>query len=130
MARRVLIADDEPLTAEMLAVMLTFRGYDVVCAGNGPDALRQARESHPDLVLLDVLMPGIDGETVARALRDDPSLCDVPIVLISSADESEVEWRESGADLFLQKPFDVRELPDVLEQVLQRTVAAGRNRVA
>lgn len=129
MARRVLIADDEPLTAEMLALMLTFRGYDVVCACNGPDALRQAREAQPDLVLLDVLMPGMDGETVTRALREDPSLCDVPVVLISSEDESEIEWRESGADLFLQKPFDVRELPDVLERVFQRT-AAGRNRVA
>jgi CheY-like chemotaxis protein len=130
MARRVLIADDEPLTAEMLALMLAFRGYDVVCACNGTEALRRARETQPDLAVMDVLMPGLDGDAVTRAMRRDPLLRDLPVVLISSEDESEIEWREAGADLFLQKPFDVRELPDVLEELLQRDESRGRNQVA
>jgi CheY-like chemotaxis protein len=118
MAKRVLVADDEPLTAEMLALMLAFRGYEVVCAHDGREALERARETLPDLILLDVLMPGLEGLDVTRALRDDPELRDRPVVLFSSEDESEIRWREAGADLFLQKPIDIRALPDVVERLL------------
>jgi two-component system, OmpR family, response regulator len=125
MGRRVLVADDEPLTAEMLTLMLAFRGFEVVCAHDGRAALDLAREVRPDAALLDVLMPGLDGDEVARALREDPALADCSIVLISSADETEVEWREAGADLFLRKPVDIRELPAVVEDLLERDARAA-----
>jgi CheY-like chemotaxis protein len=118
MARRVLVADDEPLTAEMLALMLAFRGYEVACARDGAEALRRARELKPDVILMDVLMPELDGDEVTRALRADPELGGCPVVLISSADEVEVEWRAAGANLFLQKPIDIRRLPDVVDALL------------
>jgi CheY-like chemotaxis protein len=118
MARRVLIADDEPLTAEMFALMLAFRGYEVVCAHDGDEALARARELKPDLVLLDVLMPGLDGDLVARRIRSDPDLASCPVVLCSSVDETDVDWRGAGADVFLQKPVDLRLLPDVVEALL------------
>ena len=118
MARRILVADDEPITAEMLALMLTFRGFDVVCAHDGAEALRCARELKPDVILLDVIMPQLEGVAVTRALRDDPELHTRPVVLFSSADEAEIEWREAGANLFLQKPIDIRALPDLVERLL------------
>jgi CheY-like chemotaxis protein len=131
MGRKVLVADDEPLTAEMLALMLAFRGYEVVCAHNGAEALDRARRERPDIVLLDVFMPALEGDEVARALRADPELAGCPVVLISSADEAEIAWREAGANLFLQKPLDLRSLPDVVAALLEagperlRSDAAG-----
>jgi CheY-like chemotaxis protein len=116
---RVLVADDEPMTAEMFALMLAFRGYETACARDGAEALLRARELKPDVVLLDVIMPGLEGEEVTRLLRTDPSLAGCRIVLFSSADEAEVAWREAGADLFLQKPVDLRLLPELVSALLQ-----------
>lgn len=120
MARTVLVADDEPLTAEMLALMLAFRGYEVVCAFDGNEALERARELKPDVVLLDVIMPGREGLEVTRLLREDAALANRPVVLFSSADESEIEWRQAGADRFLQKPLDILRLPDLVDELLER----------
>lgn len=115
MPRRVLVADDEPLTADMLAMILAFHGYEVICANDGAEALRQVREQRPDIVLLDVIMPELEGVDVARALRSDPELQGVPILLFSSADEHEVDWRDAGANAFLRKPLDIRSLPQLVE---------------
>jgi DNA-binding response OmpR family regulator len=123
MPKRILVADDEPMTAEMLAAMLAYRGYEVVCAHDGSEALARACELKPDAVLLDVYMPGLAGVAVAQRLRADPTLSSCPIVLISSADESDIEWREAGADLFLQKPVNLRQLPDLVEALLGRVAA-------
>lgn len=130
MAKRVLVADDEPFTAEMLALMLTFRGYEVVCAYDGADALARARESRPDVILLDVLMPELEGVEVTRELRADPDLCTRPVVLFSSVDEGEIAWRDAGASMFLQKPIDIRTLPDVLERLLDGGEPPPAGRVA
>ena len=117
MSKRVLVADDEPLTADMLALMLSFTGYDVTRALDGEEALARAREVQPDVVLLDVMMPGMTGPSVARALRNDPAFDSKIVVLFSCVDEAEVEWREAGADAFLQKPISIRELPAVIEEL-------------
>jgi CheY-like chemotaxis protein len=118
MPRRILVADDEPLTAEMLALMLAFRGYEVACVHDGTAALRRARETRPDILLLDVLMPGLEGDNVTRVLRQDPTFADIPVVLVSSLDDTEVDWQGAGANVFLRKPIDIRHLPDVVEALL------------
>jgi|SRR5687767_15042998 len=118
MAKKVLIADDEPLNAEMLALVFAYWGYEVVSAADGREALKRAKEAKPDALLLDVLMPEMEGVAVTRAVRDDPELGTCPVVLFSSADESEVGWREAGADAFLQKPIDVRRLPELVDRLL------------
>jgi DNA-binding response OmpR family regulator len=120
MARRILVADDEPLTAEMLRLMLAFTGYDVRHALNGTDALEHAREFMPEVVLLDVMMPGRLGPAVTEELRRDPRFDDTVVVLFSCVDEQEVPWRESGADAFLQKPISVRDLPQIIEDLRNR----------
>lgn len=119
MRKRVLVADDEPLTAEMMAIVLAFNGYDVVEAHDGNQALERAREIRPDVVLLDETMPWLTGSEVARTLRQDPVLSETPVVLFSCIDESEVDWKSAGADLFLQKPVDIRRLPEVVRQLME-----------
>jgi DNA-binding response OmpR family regulator len=101
----------------MLALMLTFTGYDVTRALDGEEALARAREVQPDVVLLDVMMPGRTGPSVARELRKDPAFDGKIVVLFSCVDENEVAWREAGADAFLQKPISIRELPAVLDEL-------------
>jgi DNA-binding response OmpR family regulator len=128
MAKKVLIADDEPLTAEMLALVFAYRGYEVVSAADGVEALARAKEVKPDALLLDALMPELEGVAVARAVRDDPELGACTVVLFSSADESEIEWREAGADLFLQKPVDVRKLPELVDNLLLHAAQPAASR--
>ena len=118
MSTRILVADDEPSTAEMLALILGFTGYEVTRAYDGAEALRLAKEVKPDVLLLDVRMPKLYGSEVTRRLKDDPELAGKVVVLISSADESDVSWREAGADAFLSKPLDIRELPYVVQGLL------------
>ena len=125
MSKRVLVADDEPLTTDMLALMLSFTGYDVTRALDGEEALARAREVQPDVVLLDVMMPGMTGPTVARELRSDPAFDSKIVVLFSCVDEAEVAWRESGADAFLQKPISIRELPAVIEELQRQKQDVG-----
>lgn len=128
MRKRVLVADDEPLTAEMLALVLAFTGFEVVEAYDGQQALERARETQPDVVLLDVMMPELTGSEVSRTLKEDPSLSNTAVVLFSCVDESEVDWRAAGADAFLQKPLDVREIPNLVRDLAARPVddAAGK----
>ena len=120
MSKRVLVADDEPLTTDMLALMLAFTGYDVTRALDGDEALARAREVEPDIILLDVMMPGRTGPDIARQLRNDPAFEGKVVVLFSCVDENEVPWREAGADAFLQKPISIRELPTVLEELARQ----------
>jgi CheY-like chemotaxis protein len=68
-------------------------------------------------VLLDFMMPQLTGAEVARTIREDPQLAETPVVLFSCVDESEVDWRGSGADLFLQKPMDMRRLPEMIDRL-------------
>lgn len=118
MKKRVVVADDEPMTAELLAYMLDHKGFEVERAYNGREALERIREVRPDVVVLDVRMPAMDGHEVARHLRADPELKHVPVVLFSSIDEADVQWKAAGADLFLQKPLDICVLPDLLQQLI------------
>lgn len=111
-AAKILIVDDEPTNIESLARLMTLRGYEVVTASDGESALNTVACERPDIVLLDVRMPKIDGLEVCRRLKDDPATCLTPVVLITALGETEDRIRgiEAGADEFLAKPFDVAEL--------------------
>jgi DNA-binding response OmpR family regulator len=119
---RVLVADDEEGTLALLTEMLTHSGFDVVPALDGQEALRLARQAPPDLALLDVMMPGMDGREVCRRMGADPALTHVPVILTSAAEERDVAWRACGADAFLPKPFRIARLPAFVRQHLSARV--------
>jgi DNA-binding response OmpR family regulator len=115
---RVLVADDEPAITTLMADMLTYAGFGVLRAHGGAEALTLARTERPDVILLDVMMPDLDGRDACRALKMDHVLQHIPVALFSSADERDVHWRGAGADAFLQKPFSIRELPAFVRRLL------------
>jgi signal transduction histidine kinase len=110
--RRILIVDDEPQDLRLMEVLLTSEGYRVQAAASGQEALAIVRKESPDLVLLDVLMPGIDGYQVAAEIKADSASRNIPIILITALDDREARLRglESGAEDFLSKPLDGAEL--------------------
>lgn len=117
---RVLVVDDEPMMIEITSEMLRAFDIDVITASDGQEALRLAGETSPDIVLCDIMMPGMDGREVARRIREDPAFDGTVVVLYSSLSESEVDWRSSGAVAYREKGGDLRELPDFLRSVAAR----------
>jgi putative two-component system response regulator len=108
----ILIVDDLPQTRELLADLLSTPQQRVLLAASGPEALLQAALHIPDLVLLDVTMPGMDGFEVCRRLRADPATAEMPVILITALDDrdSRIRGFEAGADDFITKPVDRSEL--------------------
>jgi len=108
---KILAVDDVPQNVRLLEAILGPQGYTVIPASSGAEALERAVTERPDLILLDVLMPEMNGYEVCRALRDDPATRFLPVVMITSSDAADrLLAIESGADDFIQKPFDKQEL--------------------
>ena len=108
---RILVVDDVPRNVRLLGAVLTAAGYEVVSAGSGAEAIVAVTRDRPDLVLLDIRMPDIDGYEVCRRLRGDPAAEFLPIVMVTSAEgEERVAALEAGADDFVAKPFNQDEL--------------------
>jgi len=116
----LLIADDDPEILTMLSVRLTKKGYEVIEAVDGLQTLRYARERHPDLVILDVMMPGKNGWEVARELRSDPDLRNIGIVMLTAIGERVNEMTSPlyGVDEYVDKPFDFTDLESRLRKIL------------
>lgn len=115
----VLVVDDEANIRELVAVYLTAAGFEVRQAADGPAALASATKSPPDLVVLDIMLPGLDGATVCRALRERSA---VPVIMLSArgSDLDKVALLEAGADDFVTKPFSPLELVARVRAVLRR----------
>jgi adenylate cyclase len=108
---QVLVVDDQPANVRLLEALLVPRGYDVATASSGEEALALIAESEPDLVLLDIVMPGIDGYEVCRRIRERIETAYLPVVMVTaSGDEQKVKALEAGGDDFLTKPIDQSEL--------------------
>ncbi len=125
MGKKVLIVDDEKAIVDILDFNLRKEGYDTACAYDGPEGLRMAREENPDLMLLDVMLPGMDGFSVCRALRAEGS--DLPIIMITAREEEtdKVFGLENGADDYITKPFSMRELLARVKANMRRSAAAA-----
>jgi adenylate cyclase len=107
----VLVVDDQAPNRRLLDAVLTPRGYRVLVASSGEEALETLHEEQPDVVLLDILMPGLDGYEVCRRIRSDPATAILPVVMITASGQQEkLVATEAGADDFLTKPFDQAEL--------------------
>ena len=118
----VLIADDDEDILELVAYRLGRAGYDVVTASDGEGALGSARDRRPQLAVLDVMMPKLDGYDVTRALRADPATEELPVILLTArVQEGDVaRGLDAGADDYLKKPFNPQELRARVQAVLGR----------
>ncbi len=118
---RLLVVDDEPNIVELLAASLRFAGFDVETAMDGSQALRQARERQPDLMVLDVMMPGMDGFEVVRRLRSEGLRCPVLFLTARGGSEAKVQGLTLGGDDYVTKPFSLEEVIARIRAVLRRT---------
>src|SRR3954469_24489912 len=121
---RLLVVDDEPNILELLATSLRFAGFEVTTATNGREALAAARKMRPDLVVLDVMMPDMDGFAVVRRMRGEGGTVPVLFLTARDATEDKVAGLTVGGDDYVTKPFSLEEIIARIRAVLRR--AAGR----
>jgi diguanylate cyclase (GGDEF)-like protein len=127
--KKILIIDDTEFMTKLITDLLEAAGYDVVAASNGAEGVQKVREEKPDLVILDVVMPGMDGFEVCKVLRDDESNNLMPIIMLTAQDneDDKLAGLEIGADDYIIKPFNGRELVSRVRNTLKRI---DRNRWA
>jgi len=117
--KKILVVDDDSYILDLLQARLSHHGFDVVCAVNGKNAILKARQQHPNLIILDVMLPGIDGTEVARLLKEDEETKDIPIIYVTAlknqGDEMEME---EMSDAILAKPFDSKQLIAKIEELI------------
>ena len=120
MSKRILVVDDEMYIVNILDFTLVGEGWEVVSANNGEDALRTLLKFEPDLVVLDVMMPRIDGIEVCRAIKAREESSNTPVIILSAkdSDKDREEAREAGADLYLTKPFSPTRLVEEIRNLM------------
>ncbi len=119
---KILVADDEPDISKLIQFTLERRGHEIILAENGQDALDLAKKECPDLILLDVIMPIINGYEVCKLLREDPKTKNIPIIMLSGkTQKTEIEHGiELGAHSYICKPFSPKEFADTVENILNK----------
>ncbi len=116
----VMIVEDDPGTAEMFGLMLSEAGYRTVIVHGGSTAINALRRERPDVLLLDIMMPGVSGLEICRYVRREPALMDLPVVLVTAKSQPDdvQAGMEAGATLYLIKPVSNRQLLQAVEQML------------
>jgi two-component system, OmpR family, alkaline phosphatase synthesis response regulator PhoP len=124
--KRVLIVDDDTKIVELVKLYLNRDGYGVLTAYDGPTALKLARESHPDLVVLDIMLPGMNGLEICRILREESA---VPIILLTAktTEQDRIAGLDLGADDYVTKPFSPKELAARVRAVFRRTASDSQD---
>ena len=127
MGKKILIVDDEEDIAFSLARRLTASGYEVICAEDGVEGLRRAQTDNPDLILLDLMLPKMDGFKVCRLLKFDERYKRIPIIMVSarSQEEDVTQGKETGAECYITKPFDSAALMDKIAELLGPAAATA-----
>jgi DNA-binding response OmpR family regulator len=125
LTQSVLVVDDEPMARTLLRLMLVRAGFAVIEAENGFEALAKAQQQRPDIVLLDVMMPGMDGFTVCETLRQQSETADLPIIMLSAKTDlaSVNKGIRLGATEYLTKPISPDELTQQVQNVLEQNTA-------
>ncbi|MCF6095877.1 response regulator transcription factor [Thermovorax subterraneus] len=120
---KILVVDDEPFIVELVKFNLESAGYEVITASDGHEALKLIEKEHPNLIILDIMLPGIDGMEICRALRFKMQTKDIPVILLTAktGEIDKVLGLEMGADDYITKPFSPRELVARVKAVLRRT---------
>ena len=108
MGKKILVVEDDPTSLRLLELILSKEGYQVISASNGLEGLRKARTESPDLLILDVMLPGFDGLEVCHRLRNEPDMAKLPILMLSAKQQKSDQDAASkvGANAFLPKPVD------------------------
>jgi DNA-binding response OmpR family regulator len=120
---RVLVVDDDPMVTRLVRINLELEDFQVEEAWDGNTAIRMMRENPPEILVLDIMMPRMDGWEILRRVREDPGLKDMPVVLLTAKvqDEDMARGWRMGADGYITKPFNPVGLADILREVLGRT---------
>ena len=122
MTKKILIVDDEPMILKQLEQRLVTEGYEIVKATNGDEAVQKALESRPDLVIMDILMPGMDGLEAVTSLRQHRETKDTPVIFLTALQRREDEVKQGhkvGKELIFAKPFDGKELVENIRKLLE-----------
>ena len=127
MVYKILVVDDEPSIVRLMEFILARQGHEMLVAVNGEEALQKVRSEQPDLVLLDIMMPRIDGYEVARTLRADAETAGMPIIMLSAkAQEEDIQKGiDVGVNEYITKPFSPEHLVHVVADYLQRLHGVG-----
>ena len=122
MSKKILIADDETDIVETLQFMLEVEGFECLTAYNGEDALNLAKREMPDLLILDVMMPKINGYKVCRLLKFDAKYKNIPILMVTarSQEEDMMIGEETGADEYITKPFEINDVVEKVKKYLEQ----------
>ncbi|MBE2221696.1 MAG: response regulator [Anaerolineae bacterium] len=122
MGKLVLVVDDEDMTRQMIAMFLKMDGHDAVEAENGVDALEKVSMHQPDAIILDVMMPVMDGITVCKKLRANPATASIPVLMLSGRSQlgAEEEGLEAGANAYMKKPMDPKEMLTLLKEMMMQ----------
>lgn len=124
---KILVIDDEPIIHDIVSFMVKSRGYKVMSSPNGEDGLAKARDESPDLILLDIMMPGMRGHDVCMRLKSDRDTKRIPIVMITGESDRNaiLKAREIGADDYIVKPFTLATLTERMDKYLGKSKDSG-----
>lgn len=119
--QRILVVDDEPDIVETLKFRLESKGYEVITAFDGLEALEKARKGKPDLIILDIMLPKMDGYQVCRLLKFDEKYSSIPVVMLTAKTQEadKVTGLKTGADVYVTKPFDANKLLEIIKEMLK-----------
>lgn len=120
MPKKILVVDDEELIVKMVGLRLKANGYEVISAGDGKEGLAKAKEEFPDLIILDVMMPGMDGYKVCGLLKKDTRFAKIPVIMFTAkaqVDDKKI-GEEVGANAYITKPFDPQVLLAKIRELL------------
>jgi len=120
--KKILIIEDEKDIIVALRLRLEANGYEVIAAGDGAEGLNKARTEKPSLIILDIMLPKLDGYKIARMLKFDQNFGDIPIIMLTAkVQQSDIQrGKEAGADAYITKPFKAEELLEQIKQLLAR----------
>lgn len=121
---KILVIDDEPQVTEIIDAFLTNAGHQVIVDNNAEAGLKKARNIKPDIILLDIMMPGIDGYSICNDLKHDPGTADIPVVFLTGKDRADDMGRsfKVGGDMFIKKPFSCERLLEIVNIILMSSV--------
>lgn len=121
MSKKILVVDDEKHIVRLVQINLQKAGYEVTTAGNGREALESVDKEQPDLIVMDVMMPEMDGFAALQKLKEDPKTAEIPVIMLTAKaqDEDVFKGWKSGADLYLTKPFNPAELLTFVKRIFE-----------